>query len=83
MSFMPKSGSTPAGNSTPASGSTDSAGKFTLSTLNPGDGAIVGSYSVTVSKSKITGGQQGDPNNGKDGKRIRRPGPPSQKVTTI
>jgi hypothetical protein len=81
VSFMPKSGSTPAGNSTPASGSTDSAGKFTLSTLNPGDGAIVGSYSVTVSKSKITGGQQGDPNNGKDGKRMLS-GPPSQKVTT-
>jgi hypothetical protein len=81
VSLMPKSDSAPANNSMPASGTTDSAGKFTLYTLKPGDGTIVGSYSVTVSKIKIIGGQQGDPNNGKDGKRMLS-GPSSQKVTT-
>lgn len=38
-----------------ASGITDSSGKFTLTTFDPGDGAKVGVYKVTVSKSEMVG----------------------------
>lgn len=38
-----------------ASGITDSSGKFTLTTFDPGDGAKVGLYKVTVSKSEMVG----------------------------
>jgi hypothetical protein len=36
--------------SRPASGRTDSYGRFTLSTFSPGDGAVLGEHTVTVSK---------------------------------
>ena len=41
VTFHPKSGR-------PATGTTDAAGRFTLSTLQAGDGAAVGSYKVSI-----------------------------------
>ncbi|QEG43501.1 carboxypeptidase-like regulatory domain-containing protein [Roseimaritima ulvae] len=38
-----------------ASGVTDASGNFTLTTFDPGDGAKVGVYKVTVSKSEMVG----------------------------
>ncbi len=38
-----------------ASGKTDAGGKFTLSTLKPGDGALPGEYSVAVTKMETEG----------------------------
>ncbi len=45
VTFSPKSDGVRA-----AFGTTDENGRFTLTTLNPGDGAVPGSYAVTVSK---------------------------------
>ncbi|GAB6187363.1 carboxypeptidase regulatory-like domain-containing protein [Thermopirellula anaerolimosa] len=45
VTFSPKSEGARA-----AFGTTDENGRFTLTTLNPGDGAIPGSYAVAVSK---------------------------------
>lgn len=47
-----------------ASGRTDTSGAFALTTFDPGDGAIPGSYLVTVSKTEIEGNSeiQEDPN---------------------
>jgi hypothetical protein len=42
--FQPKTGGQA------ASGTTDAQGKFQLTTFNPQDGAVVGSYAVTISK---------------------------------
>jgi hypothetical protein len=39
-----------------AVGRTDQAGKFTLMTFAPGDGAIPGTYQVTISKTTTEGG---------------------------
>ncbi len=41
---------------TGASGLTDAAGKFTLTAFAPGDGAVPGSYLVTVIKTEVAGG---------------------------
>jgi len=41
---------------TGASGLTDAAGKFTLTAFEPGDGAVPGSYLVTVTKTEAQGG---------------------------
>lgn len=38
-----------------AAGVTDANGVFTLTTLQPGDGAMPGDYNVTVSKVQVTG----------------------------
>lgn len=38
-----------------ASGMTDATGKFSLTSLNPGDGAMPGDYSVTVKKTETVG----------------------------
>jgi hypothetical protein len=43
VAFMPASGKL-------ATGETDDQGNFTLTTNEPGDGAVVGSYSVAISK---------------------------------
>ncbi|NMC19814.1 MAG: carboxypeptidase regulatory-like domain-containing protein [Thermogutta sp.] len=45
VSFVPKSDGARA-----AFGTTDENGRFTLTTLNPGDGAMPGSYAVSVTK---------------------------------
>jgi len=47
----------PAGQSSgrAASGKTDASGKFTLTTLKAGDGAMPGEYSVTVTKTEMIG----------------------------
>jgi hypothetical protein len=45
----------PAGGGRSASGKTDAAGKFTLTTLNPGDGAMPGEYKVTITKKEMVG----------------------------
>lgn len=42
----------PDGDGKAASGRTDADGKFKLTTLNPGDGAMPGKYKVSVSKSE-------------------------------
>lgn len=39
-----------------ATGITDSSGRFYLTTMRPGDGALVGNYKVTVHKLSTTGG---------------------------
>jgi hypothetical protein len=49
----------PEGGGRPATGTTDASGAFTLTTFEPGDGAVVGKHSVTVSKVRGSG-QQGD-----------------------
>ena len=38
-----------------AIGTTDAQGKFTLTTVSPGDGAMVGTYKVSVSKTVVEG----------------------------
>jgi hypothetical protein len=43
-----------------ATGVTDSAGKFALTTFEKGDGAVVGSYTVAISKTETTGGMTAD-----------------------
>jgi len=49
-----------------AFGTTDASGKFALTTVQPGDGAMVGSYAVTVTKTSAPAGGAGastyDPN---------------------
>ncbi len=45
----------PAGTGQPAVGVTDEAGKYTLTTTNPKDGAVVGSYKITVIKASASG----------------------------
>lgn len=40
----------PAGSGRAASGVTNATGQFTLTTLNPQDGAVVGNYQVTIAK---------------------------------
>jgi hypothetical protein len=47
--FMPVAGGRP------AQGLTDAQGKFTLTTFDDGDGAILGEHKVTVTKVQITG----------------------------
>lgn len=47
--FMPVAGGRP------AQGLTDAQGKFTLTTFDEGDGAIIGEHKVTVTKVQITG----------------------------
>ena len=42
----------------PAEGVTDAQGKFTLTTVEPGDGALVGMHQVTVTGLRTTGIQQ-------------------------
>jgi len=54
---------TPAAGGRLATGTTDASGKFTLMTFAAGDGAIVGSHKVGVSKMEAAAGQQGDPSN--------------------
>jgi len=49
--FAPTSGGGSA-----ASGVTDASGRYKLTTLNPGDGALAGSYAVMISKTEQTGG---------------------------
>jgi len=39
-----------------ASGTTDASGEFTLTTFEPGDGAIPGSYRVKIAKTVVEGG---------------------------
>ena len=51
VAFLPKVPSDPG-----ASGRTDASGKFTLTAFEPGDGAVPGSYLVTVVKTEIEGG---------------------------
>lgn len=51
VAFLPKTPSDPG-----ASGRTDASGKFTLTAFEPGDGAVPGSYLVTVVKTEIEGG---------------------------
>ncbi|MEN6496254.1 MAG: carboxypeptidase-like regulatory domain-containing protein [Thermoguttaceae bacterium] len=46
----------------PAWGTTDAEGVAHLSTFGDNDGAIPGQYQVTVSKTKVEGGEQVDPN---------------------
>jgi hypothetical protein len=43
----------------PATGTTDSAGRFELTTIEPGDGAVAGEHSVTVSKTVTSGASSG------------------------
>jgi hypothetical protein len=47
VTFFPESGR-------PASGVTDAAGKFTLSTFESGDGAVVGNHKVAIADSKVS-----------------------------
>lgn len=44
----------PEGDARAASGRTDANGRFQLTTLNPGDGALPGSYKVSISKVEDT-----------------------------
>lgn len=48
---------TPDDGGRPALGETDAEGKFTLTTFEPGDGALVGKHHVTVRKVEISGVQ--------------------------
>lgn len=66
ITFTPASGE---GNG--AGGRTDANGEYTLTTFAPQDGAIPGSYQVTISKSVVVGadpsyGDVNSPNYGKD-----------------
>jgi hypothetical protein len=45
----------PVGGGRPAQGLTDAQGKFTLTTFDDGDGAIIGEHKVTVTKMQVTG----------------------------
>jgi hypothetical protein len=45
----------PVGGGRPAQGLTDAQGKFTLTTFEDGDGAIIGEHKVTVTKMQVTG----------------------------
>ena len=45
----------PEGGGRPATGLTDEEGKFSLETMKPGDGALVGKHQVTVTGVKTTG----------------------------
>jgi hypothetical protein len=59
MNGSPVEGATvifaPAGQgSRSASGKTDASGKFSLTTLQPGDGAMPGDYTVMVTKTEVT-----------------------------
>ncbi|QDT55420.1 hypothetical protein Pan44_34630 [Caulifigura coniformis] len=63
VAFMPTQGKV-------ATGETDSEGRFTLMTNTPGDGAVVGTYSVSVAP--ILEVQEAMP--GMDG--YKKPGPP-------
>ena len=45
----------PTGAGRSASGLTDATGKFTLTTLDPGDGAMPGDYQVTITKKEMVG----------------------------
>jgi hypothetical protein len=51
VGFAPQNGDRP------ATGTTDASGHFTLTTFAPGDGAIVGTHTVTVSKIRSSGQQ--------------------------
>lgn len=44
----------PQGGGRPASGVTDEAGRFALSTFEPGDGALVGTHGVAIACVRIT-----------------------------
>lgn len=46
-----------------AFGTTDATGKFVLTTVEPGDGAMVGSYAVTVTKTSAPAGAASGPSN--------------------
>lgn len=50
-------GFTPTEGVRPATGSTNALGEFSLTTFAPGDGALPGQHTVTVSKIKSTGQQ--------------------------
>jgi hypothetical protein len=50
-------GFTPKDGGRPAMGTTDASGQFTLTTFTPGDGAVVGTHTVTVSKIRSSGQQ--------------------------
>ncbi|MDR0871195.1 MAG: carboxypeptidase-like regulatory domain-containing protein [Planctomycetaceae bacterium] len=45
----------PSGDARPGTATTDASGKFSLMTLNPGDGIYPGEYTVTVKKTEVTG----------------------------
>lgn len=45
-----------------STGQTDASGKFKLTTVNPGDGAVVGTHAVAVSKSEAVASATADPN---------------------
>jgi hypothetical protein len=47
VTLMPRAGGRP------ATGTTDQAGRFTLSTFAPGDGAVVGGYDAVVTKLEL------------------------------
>lgn len=51
VAFLPKKPGDPG-----ASGRTDASGKFSLTAFEPGDGAVPGSYLVTVTKTEAQGG---------------------------
>jgi hypothetical protein len=51
VGFAPQNGDRP------ATGTTDASGQFTLTTFTPGDGAVVGTHTVTVSKIRSSGQQ--------------------------
>lgn len=51
----------PKGEGKTASGVTDAEGKYTLTTLEPNDGAIVGQHEVTVTVSPVAGAGAGPP----------------------
>ncbi len=46
--------------SQPATGTTDGSGRFTLRTYEPGDGAIPGQFTVTISKTRTVSGMTED-----------------------
>lgn len=50
----------PDGEGRAASGITDAQGRFALTTLTAGDGALPGAYQVTVTKTEVIGGGTGD-----------------------
>lgn len=55
VTFMPSSAGGKA-----AVGKTDDSGHFTLTTQNPGDGALPGDYLITVRKTETSGGLSGE-----------------------